>query len=245
MSAATLNPATDADKLIYLVEDDLAVARLIGNVLRDYHFRCEVFHSGSELQRRLRQQLPDLVILDLGLPDMDGMSLVREIRAHGRCGVVILTGRGHVGDRVMGLESGADDYIMKPFEPRELVARVRSVLRRCSELAPDPVSRGGRVASFAGWRYDAESLTLTAPDGGEKTLSAGEGQMLQRFLERPNRVLPREQLLGQDDMSPYDRSIDVRISRLRRKLEDDSYSPRMIKTVYGAGYLFLAAVSWA
>ncbi|MEQ6290320.1 response regulator transcription factor [Vogesella sp. GCM10023246] len=244
MSTATLTPATEADKLIFLVEDDLAVARLIGNVLRDYHFRCEVFHSGSELQRRLRQQVPDLVIVDLGLPDMDGMALVREVRALRRCGVVILTGRGHVGDRVMGLESGADDYIMKPFEPRELVARVRSILRRCDGGQEAPASAGGRVASFAGWRYEVDSYTLIAPDGSEKALSAGEGQMLQRFLERPNRVLPREQLLGQDDMSPYDRSIDVRISRLRRKLEDDSYSPRMIKTVYGAGYLFLSAVSW-
>ena len=244
MSTATLTTATEADKLIYLVEDDLAVARLIGNVLRDYHFRCEVFHSGSELQRRLRQQVPDLVIVDLGLPDMDGMALVREVRALRRCGVVILTGRGHVGDRVMGLESGADDYIMKPFEPRELVARVRSILRRCEGGQDAPASSSGRVASFAGWRYEVDSYTLIAPDGSEKALSAGEWQMLQRFLERPNRVLPREQLLGQDDMSPYDRSIDVRISRLRRKLEDDSYSPRMIKTVYGAGYLFLSAVSW-
>jgi DNA-binding response OmpR family regulator len=149
-----------------------------------------------------------------------------------------------VGDRVMGLETGADDYIMKPFEPRELVARVRSILRRCEQPVDAAVRQTPRCASFAGWRYEMDSYKLVAADGSERTLSAGEGQMLQRFLERPNRVLPREQLLGLDDMSPYDRSIDVRISRLRRKLGDDSYNPRLIKTVYGAGYLFVSKVEW-
>ena len=246
MSAASLSPAEPAisDKLVYVVEDDLSIARLIATILRDYQFRCETFRTGAALLQRIRQQPPDLVIVDLGLPDMDGMAIVRQVREQQRCGVIILSGRGHVGDRVMGLETGADDYIMKPFEPRELVARVRSILRRCDKPAESHAANPARCASFAGWRYEMDSYKLVAADGSECALSAGEGQMLQRFLERPNRVLPREQLLGQDDISPYDRSIDVRISRLRRKLGDDSYNPRLIKTVYGAGYLFVSKVEW-
>lgn len=243
MSANELNAAA-GDRQIFVVEDDLAVSRLITTVLADYQFRCEAFRSGSSLLQRLRQQVPDLCIVDLGLPDMDGMDIVRQIRERYRCGVIILTGRGHVGDRIMGLETGADDYIMKPFEPRELVARVRSILRRCETTGETPAQQSTRIAHFSGWRFDVARLSLYAPDGSEKPLSAGEGQMLQRFLERPNRVLPREQLLGQNDISPFDRSIDVRVSRLRRKLEDDSYNPRLIKTVYGAGYLFVSNVEW-
>ena len=244
MHCNEMNAANLGDKLIYVVEDDLAVARLIGNALGEYQFRHEVFRTGNAFLQRLRLQAPDLCIVDLGLPDMDGMALIRQIRERHRCGVVILTGRGHVGDRIMGLETGADDYIMKPFEPRELVARVRSILRRCDSQSDAVQDKHQRVAHFSGWRFDAASLTLIAPDGSERPLSAGEGMMLQRFLERPNRVLPREQLLGQNDISPFDRSIDVRISRLRRKLEDDSYNPRLIKTVYGAGYLFVSTVVW-
>ena len=244
MSQNELTAAVPPEKLIYVVEDDLAVARLISGVLAEYQFRHETFRAGQAFLQRLRQQAPDLCIVDLGLPDMDGMALVREIRERHRCGVIILTGRGHVGDRVMGLESGADDYIMKPFEPRELVARVRSILRRCEAPGETGDAARQRVAHFSGWRFDVARLSLYAPDGGERPLSAGEGLMLLRFLERPNRVLPREQLLGQHDISPFDRSIDVRISRLRRKLEDDSYNPRLIKTVYGAGYLFVSSVVW-
>lgn len=244
MSQTELNAVNMADKLIFVVEDDLAVARLITNVLGEYQFRFEAFRSGNAFLQRLRLQTPDLCIVDLGLPDMDGMDIVRQVRERYRCGVIILTGRGHVGDRVMGLETGADDYIMKPFEPRELVARARSILRRCDVPTESSGDTPQRVAHFSGWRFDAARLSLYAPDGEERALSAGEGQMLLRFLERPNRVLPREQLLGQHDISPFDRSIDVRISRLRRKLEDDSYNPRLIKTVYGAGYLFVSTVVW-
>lgn len=230
------------ERRIFLVEDDLSIARLITTVLPEYGFRCESFRTGGELFRRLRQTTPDLCIIDLGLPDMDGMEIVRQLRADYRCGVMILTGRIHVGDKVMGLEIGADDYVVKPFEPRELVARLRSILRRCE---PTQASNGkARVARFSGWRFDTDSYTLATPDGREKSISASEAQMLQRFLERPNRVLPREQLLGQNDLSPFDRSIDVRISRLRRKLEDDSQHPTLIKTVYGAGYLFVSSVGW-
>jgi DNA-binding response OmpR family regulator len=141
----------------------------------------------------------------------------------------------------MGLELGADDYVLKPFEPRELVARVRSILRR-RETAQDSDSR--QIAEFSGWRYNTGNNTLIAPNGEEQLLSTAEADLLRAFVSSPNRILQREQLMGSRDVSPTDRSIDVRISRLRRKLEPEADSPAFIKTVYGAGYLFLATVSW-
>jgi DNA-binding response OmpR family regulator len=158
--------------------------------------------------------------------------------------VLILTGRNDVTDRVLGLELGADDYIVKPFEPRELVARVRSILRRYQRAASTDTTGERSTARFAGWTFDANRHALTAPDDREVSLSAAEAGLLATLLRRPNKILSREQLLGERDVDPFDRSIDVRISRLRRKLDDDPQNPRMIKTVYGAGYLFSAQVEW-
>jgi DNA-binding response OmpR family regulator len=146
---------------------------------------------------------------------------------------------------VLGLELGADDYIVKPFEPRELVARVRSILRRYQRAAPAEAGSGEQtVARFAGWAFDSGRHALIAPDGREVGLSAAEAGLLTTLLRRPNKILSREQLLGERDVDPFDRSIDVRISRLRRKLDDDPQNPKLIKTVYGAGYLFSAQVGW-
>lgn len=231
----------DSQKLIVIVEDDPDVARIIEHVLADFSFRTVWCRSAGDLLRRLRTLAPDLCIIDLGLPDMDGLEVMQRVRAITACGIIILTGRAHVSDRVMGLELGADDYILKPFEPRELVARVRSILRR-REVGPGTAAR--RVAEFSGWRFDLGSNTLTAPAGEEHVLSTAEADLLRIFVNSPNRILQREQLMGTRDLSPTDRSIDVRISRLRRKLEPDPESPSFIKTVYGAGYLFLATVSW-
>ena len=175
---------------------------------------------------------------------MDGMQVVRELQDGSPCAVLILTGRNDVTDRVLGLELGADDYIVKPFEPRELVARVRSILRRYQRApAPEPASERN-LARFASWSFDASRHALTAPDGREISLSAAEAGLLATLLRRPNKILSREQLLGERDVDPFDRSIDVRISRLRRKLDDDPQNPKLIKTVYGAGYLFSAQVEW-
>ncbi len=237
-------PGAPAAPRIYVVEDDPGVAQLLLRTLESFQFHAERFSDGRSVLQRLRGVPPDLCIVDLGLPDMDGMDLVRQIGQASSCGVLVLTGRDHPVDRVMALELGSDDYVTKPFDPRELVARVRSILRRCEVPGESGDAARQRVAHFSGWRFDVARLSLYAPDGSERPLSAGEGLMLLRFLERPNRVLPREQLLGQHDISPFDRSIDVRISRLRRKLEDDSYNPRLIKTVYGAGYLFVSSVVW-
>jgi DNA-binding response OmpR family regulator len=227
--------------LIYVIEDDEDVARLIAATLRDFGFVAETFRTGSSMLRRLQMERPDLCIVDLGLPDMDGMELVRQLLRQASCGVLILTGRGHTVDRVMGLELGGDDYVVKPFEPRELVARVRSILRRRSGA---PASQR-RYASFLGWTFDGASNLLRAPDGSEHMLSTAETQLLRSLVERPHQILSREQLMGTRDLSPLDRSIDVRISRLRRKIESDPQNPKIIKTIYGAGYMLCAGVTWS
>jgi len=232
---------TEAQKMIVIVEDDPDVARIIEQVLGDFAFRTAWCRSAGDLLRRLRGLQPDLCIIDLGLPDMDGIEAMQRVRSQSPCGILILTGRAHVSDRVMGLEMGADDYVLKPFEPRELVARVRSILRR-REAAGSGQLR--QLAEFAGWRFNLANNTLHAPNGEEHLLSTSEAELLKVFVSNPNRILQREQLMGTRDLAPTDRSIDVRISRLRRKLEPDQNSPAFIKTVYGAGYLFLASVTW-
>lgn len=238
---------TDAPSpLILVLEDEPEIARIICAALNDYGFRNEHLRTGRELLARARQLSPDLVIVDLGLPDMDGMQVVRELQDGSPCAVLILTGRNDVTDRVLGLELGADDYIVKPFEPRELVARVRSILRRYVRSAtPEGDAAPDRsIAVFGNWRFDTGRHALGDPDGNETSLSAAEAALLMTLLRRPNKILSREQLLGERDVDPFDRSIDVRISRLRRKLGDDPHNPKLIKTVYGAGYLFAAQVAW-
>ena len=249
MSAAQhgRQPANDTSApvaLVYVIEDDADVSRLVMNALRDFGFACEAFATGGAVLRRLQVEKPDLCIVDLGLPDMDGLDLMRRISAASSAGVLILTGRGHTADRVMGLELGGDDYVTKPFESRELVARVRSILRRRS-LAAGAAPGHRRYASFLGWRIDCAANVLRAPDGADHLLGTAETQVLRCFVERPHQILTREQLMGERDLSPTDRSIDVRISRLRRKIEADPHEPVIIKTVYGAGYLFAADVVWA
>jgi len=236
--------AETAPVLVYVVEDDPDVSRLVVAALREFGFQAEAFADGASALRRVPAKRPDLCVVDLGLPDIDGMSLVREIVQRCDCGILILTGRGHMADRVMGLEGGGDDYVIKPFEPRELVARVRSILRRRGVGAGAPATRR-RFATFGDWTLDCSANVLRRPDGTEHVLGSAETQVLRTFLERPNQILTREQLMGTRDLSPMDRSIDVRISRLRRRIEADPQNPKIIKTVYGAGYMLSAAVSWS
>ena len=231
----------ESQKLIAIVEDDPDVARLIEQVLRDFSFRTVCCRNAGDLLRRLRSLAPDLCIIDLGLPDMDGIEVMQLVRAQSACGILILTGRAHVSDRVMGLELGADDYMLKPFEPRELVARVRSILRRREDTG---LNRIRQIAEFSGWRFNLTNNTLYVTQGESLLLSSAEADLLKVFVCNPNRILQREQLMGTRDVSPTDRSIDVRVSRLRKKLETDANNQTIIKTVYGAGYLFLATVSW-
>ncbi|HJV92053.1 MAG TPA: response regulator transcription factor [Azonexus sp.] len=245
MTSANQAACRDTPATIYLVEDEPEIARIVSKVLADFGYAAEWFRTGADLMRRVKASPPDLCTVDLGLPDIDGMDLIRQLRGDYACGVLILTGRGYTADRVMGLELGADDYIVKPFEPRELIARIRSILRRCERNPEKAPATGRKIAEFSGWRFDADNNALHAPNTEEFNLSTAEAQLLQLFLERPNRILTREQLLGERDLSPFDRSIDVRISRLRRKLEADPHNPKIIKTVYGAGYLFSTTVTWA
>ena len=234
-----------AQALIHVVEDDVNVAGLIIATLERFGYQHAVFPSGGEFLRQLRVQSPDLAILDLGLPDMDGMDVLQQLRKRHRFGLLIATGRVDTHDRVLGLELGADDYVVKPFEPRELIARVRSILRRYPGQVVLPADPAQRVAEFAGWRFAPGSNTLTSPSGQQDTLSTAEAQLLSVLLAHPNHILTREQLLGGRDVSALDRSIDLRVSRLRRRLEEDPQHAKLIKTVYGAGYLLAATVSWS
>ncbi|MGE5547691.1 MAG: response regulator transcription factor [Solirubrobacterales bacterium] len=234
-------------KRIYLIEDDPDIRKLVAGVLEGYGYQVTAFGGGREARQAIRLEAPDLCIVDLGLPDMDGLTLVRELWEDVRFGVIILTGRGGTSDRVLGLELGADDYIVKPFEPRELVARVNSVIRRRDQLVAAAGTPGTARARFAEWTFDVGNLTLTADDGRVESLTAAEAALLLALVKAPKRVLSREQLQGPDmdrDDFPYDRSIDVRVSRVRKKIETDPKQPRLIKTVYGAGYLFAADVAW-
>ena len=230
-------------RCIYVLDDDSDVCRLVSSTLREFGFEASECQTAAALRRLLLLRVPDLCIVDLGLPDADGMDVVRELQARHSCGVLVLTGRGYLSDRVMGLELGADDYMVKPFEPRELVARVRSILRR-HDKSSGASPAGSQRAEFGGWRFHADANRLSSPSGQEWTLSAGESRMLLQFLQNPNRILDREQLCGDRDLSPLDRGVDVRVSRLRRKLESDPQHPKTIRTVYGAGYLLAAEVRW-
>ncbi len=231
-------------KRIYLIEDDPDICDVVRALMEGYGYTFAAFQTGRDARLAIRREPPDLVLVDLILPDMNGLELVRELWSDVRFGLIVLTGRAEVSDRVLGLELGADDYIVKPFEPRELVARVRSILRRYQRSAAPELAGEAHIARFAGWEFDGNRHTLTAPDGREIGLSAAEAGLLATLLRRPNKILSREQLLGERDVDPFDRSIDVRISRLRRKLDDDPHNPRLIKTVYGAGYLFSSQVEW-
>lgn len=227
---------------ILIVDDDRQIASNIESYLDGFGFQCESARTAADFMRKLKQVNPALCIVDLGLPDIDGMDLVREIKANSSAGVLILTGRSHVSDKVMGLEIGADDYMVKPFDPRELVARVKSVLRRQAE-SPQ-VKAQEEIASFHPWKFNLANNTLTSTDQTEIVLSTAEAELLKVFVKNPNRILQRERLIGHRDLGPNDRSVDIRISRLRKKLETDAKSQEIIKTVYGSGYLFLAQVSW-
>lgn len=229
---------------IYVLEDDSLVARTLTRTLEEHGFTCRWFPTAGELLASVKKRVPALCIVDLGLPDRDGLEVVRELQQKVGCGVMILTARGFLSDRVIGLELGADDYVVKPFEPRELIARIRSILRRYGQQGTNALQKDKIIACFDGWQFDTASFSLTDPEGGEEVLGAAEAHLLQVLLEHPNRIQNRQQLSQIPDLLPYDRSIDVRISRLRRKLRDDPHSPRLVKTVYGVGYLLAVNVIW-
>jgi DNA-binding response OmpR family regulator len=230
-------------RIVYVVEDQDEIGLLVCTVLDRHGFRSEHFKTGTSFLQCLRRKAPAISVIDLGLPDLDGLHLVRQVQMLCDSAILILTGRDGVDDRILGLELGADDYMVKPFEPREVVARVNTILRRL-ERSGEPRRGAKKTARFGGWTFEESCNGLTGPGGREVELSAAEARLLGTLLRQPNRILNRSALIGDADREPLDRSIDARISRLRRKLQADDDGPELIKTVYGAGYMLVAKVEW-
>ena len=271
---------------IAVLDDEVDITQLLANYLRGHGYRVTPVHNGPALMALMPLDPPALVLLDLGLPGEDGFLIARQLREHWRCGLVIVTGRGDAVDKVVGLEVGADDYVTKPFDLRELLARIKAVLRRLApEQLPVGVQNGmaDRMAEhipsrmskhmpnqtrsgppgalpaqaaagpdtqhstlrFAGWLLDAAARRLTNPQGAEVALTGGEFDLLLAFAQHAGRVLSRDFLLEQTrgrEAGPFDRTIDVQVGRLRKKLEPDSTEPQLIKSVRGAGYILTPRV---
>ena len=233
-----------------VVDDEPDITRLVANYLKGHGFRVSQLHQGATLFELMLADPPLLVLLDLGLGDEDGLAVARRLREHHRCGLVIVTGRTDAVDKIVGLEIGADDYVTKPFDLRELVARIKAVLRRLEPGAATaesaPVPAGRKVLRFAGWSLDTAARTLTGPEQREVALTTGEFDLLHTFATQPGRVLSRDFLLESTrhrESGPFDRTIDVQVGRLRRKIESDPENPQIIKSVRSAGYLFVPPVT--
>jgi two-component system, OmpR family, response regulator len=231
---------------ILVVDDDTEIRALLQEYLSQQGFRVTAVRDGRDMEQAMEDVRFDLVVLDLMLPGEDGVSLCRKLRTRSTLPVIMLTARGEEADRIAGLETGADDYLPKPFNPRELLARIKSVLRRArtlpAELTPDEV----REFRFGGWRLATPTRQLLSPDGVVVPLSGAEYRLLCIFLQHPNVVLNREQLTemlrGRELAMPFDRSIDVQVSRLRQRLRDDGHEPGFIRSVRGEGYVFAQTV---
>jgi DNA-binding response OmpR family regulator len=229
---------------ILVVDDDAAIRDLIRDYLTENDFKVSAAESGADMDRVLSAEIVDLVILDLKLPDEDGLAIARRLRESLDLPIIILTGRKEEVDRVMGLELGADDYVTKPFSQRELLARIKAVLRRTEGKRASRRGESVRAFRFNGWELNTGTRKLKSPDGRNVELTNSEYALLVAFLKAPGRILSRDQLLESsrlhDDI--YDRSIDVQILRLRRKVEPSPNQPTLIKTERGAGYYLDSAV---
>jgi two-component system OmpR family response regulator len=239
-----------AEPYILIVDDDMEICQLVGGFLEPHGFRVTAANDGQAMREALAKEPADLVILDLMLPGEDGLALCRDLRNRSRVPIIFLTALNSEADRVVGLELGADDYLSKPFSTRELLARVRAVLRRAGPTVDEAVEgtpkfAKGRRLGFSGWTLDTGRRQLTAPDGVLVDLSGGEYELLLAFLERPHIVLTRDQLLDTTHgryAGPFDRAIDMQVGRLRRKIEADPKNPTLIKTVRGGGYVLASQV---
>jgi two-component system OmpR family response regulator len=233
---------------ILVVDDQKEICDVVQEYLTGEGYRVSIAHDGNGMRRVLGQHHIDLVILDLMLPGEDGLTLARSLRNESGIGIIILTGRGETVDRIIGLEMGADDYLPKPFHLRELLARVKSVLRRVQSRVGEPGQPARTNARFAGWSLDLSSRELLSPAGQQVRLTTGEFDLLAAFVNNPNQVLSRDRLLDlarNREAGPFDRTIDVQVGRLRRKLEDDPQNPSLIKTVRGSGYIFTPTVDFS
>lgn len=228
---------------VLVVDDDEEIRNLLGSFLTKHGYRVTAARNGKEMWEILASNKVELIILDVMLPGDDGLTLCRKLRETSQIPVIMLTAMGEETDRIVGLEIGADDYLPKPFNPRELLARAKAVLRRSASSTPAEGS--GKAVKFAGWRLDFVRRELVSPEGAVTELTGGEYDLLVAFVEHPQRVLSRDQLLDfarGRAATPFDRSIDVQVSRLRRKLEGDPHREAIIKTVRGTGYLFVPKV---
>jgi two-component system, OmpR family, response regulator len=226
---------------ILVVEDDRDISRLVGRYLRENDCRVSFAADGREMDECLASSRIDLVVLDVMLPGEDGLSLCRRLRAKSHLPVVMLTAKGDELDRIIGIEMGADDYLSKPFNPRELLARIRAVLRRTSLAAVSGPEAGTRLMTFDNWQLNCVARSLTNPEGSLVTLTSAEFDLLQALCERAGRTLSRDQLVDITQgrsAGAFERSVDILISRIRRKIERDPHRPEMIKTVRSGGYLF-------
>lgn len=231
---------------IALLDDDPEIRDLLAQALRVAGMEVATYARADAFEVALRQSTPDVCLVDLGLPDRDGLAVVSRLALEGGAAIIIISGRGQVQDRITGLELGADDYVVKPFEPAEIVARVRARLRKA------PVAPARSIARFGAFTADFDRFTLSGPaeqvKGGEVAFSQAEAEILRLFLDRPRRLLSRAEMqeaLGGAAGESFDRAMDVRISRLRAKLGEDPKNPALIKTIYGAGYIFLGDVAWS
>lgn len=235
----------NAQAHVLVVDDEPELREMVEEYLSKQGFKVTTAGNGVAMRDIVAEQPVDLVLLDVRMPGEDGLSLARFLREHYSVGIIMLTAMGEVVDRIVGLEMGADDYISKPFDPRELLARVKSVLRRLSapatanENAPEQFASGVRFRDYV---LNLESNQLFNADGAEIPITGMEFDLLKAFITHPNRVLTRDQLLDlahNRNWDPFDRSIDVRITRIRRKIEQDPAKPQIIKTVWGKGYIFI------
>jgi len=235
---------TTADHVL-VVDDDLEIRNLLREYLEKNGYRVTTVADGQGMWAALEPERADIVVLDLMLPGDDGLTLCRTLRARSEVPVIMLTARGEETDRIVGLEMGADDYLAKPFNPRELLARIKSVLRRSRALPDNLQPEAASRIRFAGWALELAARNLVSPAGVVVALSGTEFRLLRIFLAHPNRVLSRDQLIDlmlSRDASPFDRSIDVQVSRLRHRLGEDAKEPALIKTVRGEGYVLSVPV---
>ena len=231
---------------ILIVDDDKGICDLLSQFLSGHEYRTLTAGSGPQMKSALTKHQVDLIILDVMLPGQDGMSLCQELRKTSRIPIIMLTAVTEDVDRILGLEMGADDYLGKPFNPRELLARVKAVMRRTDAQGADIIKIDNECFYFAGWTLDKAKRRLTSSDNVEISLSTGEYNLLLAFVERPQQVLSRDLLLDitkNREAGPFDRSIDIQISRLRHKIETDPKAPKHIKTIRGGGYMLTAEVN--
>ncbi len=241
-----MQPSNTLRTQILIVDDDNDIRSLLSEFLDNNGLHTFQATDGNDLLKVLESETIDLIVLDLNLPGANGLDLCREIRARSSVPIIMLTAKTHPIDRIIGLETGADDYVCKPFEPLELLSRIRSVLRRTKTGAVNAViAQEAAKMFFAGWTLDLVARHLINPSGVVMSLSAAEFRLLKIFLERPNRILTRDQLMDLvhgRDANHFDRSVDLQISRVRQKIEADSKAPQIIKTVRNEGYILTAVV---